>query len=401
MQTEARVGEMALNSTHGGVVVVAQQKRSLQHQQSQIGTVSQLLAGGVAGAVSKTCTAPLARLTILFQVQGMHSDVVMLRKASILHEASRIVREEGFRAFWKGNLVTIAHRLPYSSISFYAFERYKNLLQNVLVIENQRENVGVDVFIRLVGGGLAGITAASVTYPLDLVRTRLAAQTNVTYYRGIWHALHTITREEGASGLYKGLGATLLGVGPNLAISFSVYDSLRSHWKSQRPDDSTVLVSLACGSVSGIASSTGDPIQFSQLAGLRVYYSRYASQLCFLSHPSPVILGPFKFHRSYVKDTWLQEKESFLLRFCFMSSMVTFPLDLVRRRMQLEGAGGRARVYTTGLFSTFGYIIRAEGLRGLYRGILPEYFKVVPSIGIVFMTYEKMKQILSDTPANG
>lgn len=69
--------------------------------------------------------------------------------------------------------------------------------------------------------------------------------------------------------------------------------------------------------------------------------------------------------------------------------------------MQLEGAGGRARVYTTGLFSTFGYIIRAEGLRGLYRGILPEYFKVVPSIGIVFMTYEKMKQILSDTPANG
>ncbi|KAI8540018.1 hypothetical protein RHMOL_Rhmol09G0228400 [Rhododendron molle] len=319
MQTEDRVGEMALNSSHGGVVVVAQQKRSLQHQQSQIGTVSQLLAGGVAGAV-----------------QGMRSDVVMLRKASILHEASRIVREEGFRAFWKGNLVTIAHRLPYSSISFYAFERYKNMLQNVLVIENQRENVGVDVFIRLVGGGLAGITAASVTYPLDLVRTRLAAQTNVTYYRGILHALRTITREEGASGLYKGLGATLLGVGPNLAISFSVYDSLRSYWKSQRPDDSTVLVSLACGSVSGIASSTA-----------------------------------------------------------------TFPLDLMRRRMQLEGAGGRARVYTTGLFSTFGYIIRAEGLRGLYRGILPEYLKVVPSIGIVFMTYEKMKQILSDIPANG
>lgn len=62
----------------------------------------------------------------------MHSDVVMLRKASILHEASRIVREEGFRAFWKGNLVTIAHRLPYSSISFYAFERYKNVGTYVL-----------------------------------------------------------------------------------------------------------------------------------------------------------------------------------------------------------------------------------------------------------------------------
>lgn len=57
----------------------------------------------------------------------MHSDVATLSKASIWHEASRIVNEEGFRAFWKGNLVTIAHRLPYSSVNFYAYERYKNV----------------------------------------------------------------------------------------------------------------------------------------------------------------------------------------------------------------------------------------------------------------------------------
>jgi hypothetical protein len=142
MQTEARrvgvmvetgPGQRVLNSGHGAVVVeggasrkFVTQPRSL-HQQSQIGTISQLLAGGVAGAVSKTCTAPLARLTILFQVQGMHSDASTMRKASIWREASRISSEEGFRAFWKGNLVTIAHRLPYSSISFYAFERYKNV----------------------------------------------------------------------------------------------------------------------------------------------------------------------------------------------------------------------------------------------------------------------------------
>lgn len=56
----------------------------------------------------------------------MHSDVA-LNKASIFREASRIVHEEGFRAFWKGNLVTIAHRLPYSSISFCAYESYKHV----------------------------------------------------------------------------------------------------------------------------------------------------------------------------------------------------------------------------------------------------------------------------------
>lgn len=69
--------------------------------------------------------------------------------------------------------------------------------------------------------------------------------------------------------------------------------------------------------------------------------------------------------------------------------------------MQLEGAAGRARVYNSGLFGTFRHIVRTEGFRGLYRGILPEYCKVVPSVGIVFMTYEILKSFLSGTPDDG
>ncbi|KAK8512326.1 hypothetical protein V6N13_097021 [Hibiscus sabdariffa] len=355
MNVEARVGvvveggQRALNSAHGTVVdagarkfLQQQQQQQQQHGHSskqdlnpQLGTIQQLLAGGIAGAFSKTCTAPLARLTILFQVQGMHSDVSALNKACIWREASRIINEEGFRAFWKGNLVTIAHRLPYTAVNFYAYERYKSFLQSNLCLESQKGRAYADIGVHFVGGGLAGMTAASATYPLDLVRTRLAAQRNTIYYRGIWHAFQTICRDEGFFGLYKGLGATLLGVGPSIAISFSVYESLRSYWQLQRPYDSTIMVSLACGSLSGIASSTA-----------------------------------------------------------------TFPIDLVRRRMQLEGAAGRARIYKTGLVGTFRHIIHSEGLRGLYRGILPEYYKVVPGVGIVFMTYETLKMLLSSFPTS-
>lgn len=63
--------------------------------------------------------------------------------------------------------------------------------------------------------------------------------------------------------------------------------------------------------------------------------------------------------------------------------------------MQLEGAAGKARVYNSGLLGTFRHIIYTEGFQGLYRGILPEYYKVVPGVGIVFMTYETLKSCLS------
>ncbi|CAI0427352.1 unnamed protein product [Linum tenue] len=329
---EARVGvvveggQRALNSAaaaaHGTVVDAGAflqqhgqshskpQPSSFSRQQSQVGSVQHMLAGGIAGAFSKTCTAPMARLTILFQIQGMHADVTALSRPSIWREACRIVNEEGFRAFWRGNLVTIAHRVPYSAVNFYAYEQYKAFLQSLFGLERQGGNSTADVAARFLGGGLAGITAASATYPLDLVRTRLAAQ----------------------------------GVGPNLAIGFCVYESLKSFWESQRPNcvwsnvrpnDSKTMVSLGCGSLSGIAASTA-----------------------------------------------------------------TFPIDLVRRRMQLEGAGGQARVYTGGLVGAFGQIIKNEGLRGFYRGILPEYYKVVPGVGIVFMTYETLKTVLSGPPSS-
>jgi Mitochondrial carrier protein len=49
-------------------------------------------------------------------------------------------------------------------------------------------------------------------YPLDLLRTRLAAQTTSSYYSGITRSLATIVRDEGFGGLYRGLGATLIQV---------------------------------------------------------------------------------------------------------------------------------------------------------------------------------------------
>ncbi|KAK1396839.1 hypothetical protein POM88_006702 [Heracleum sosnowskyi] len=86
-----------------------------------------------------------------------------------MREGLPIINEEGFRAFWKGNLVTITHRLPYTAVNFYSYERYKTLLKSFTDLNGHSANVGSDIFVHFLGGGLAGITIASATYPLDLV----------------------------------------------------------------------------------------------------------------------------------------------------------------------------------------------------------------------------------------
>lgn len=53
------------------------------------------------------------------------------------------------------------------------------LLQMIPGLESHRENMTTNLCVHFIGGGLAGITAASATYPLDLVRTRLAAQVRI------------------------------------------------------------------------------------------------------------------------------------------------------------------------------------------------------------------------------
>ena len=79
------------------------------------------------------------------------------------------------------------------------------------------------------------LDGALQAYPLDLVRTRLAAQTTTHYYKGIWHALTTIVKDEGLFGLYRGLGATLTQVAPSLAMNYCAYETLRSYWMSYEP----------------------------------------------------------------------------------------------------------------------------------------------------------------------
>lgn len=81
--------------------------------------------------------------------------------------------------------------LKFESVSLFCI-----LLQllHIYLGENHRGNTSADLFVHFVGGGLSGITSATATYPLDLVRTRLAAQviTNYRYLKIFGAQLHAL-----------------------------------------------------------------------------------------------------------------------------------------------------------------------------------------------------------------
>lgn len=85
-----------------------------------------------------------------------------------------IARTEGFKSLWKGNGVTIVHRIPYSAANFWTYEKVNELWKEYAPAGGPL-SYG-DVSRRLVAGGTAGLVACTIAYPLDLIRTRLAAQ---------------------------------------------------------------------------------------------------------------------------------------------------------------------------------------------------------------------------------
>jgi solute carrier family 25 phosphate transporter 23/24/25/41 len=84
--------------------------------------VASFMAGGLAGAVSRTVVSPLERLKILFQVQSVGRDAYQM---SIWKALAKMWREEGFKGFMAGNGTNCIRIVPYSAVQFGAFNFYK------------------------------------------------------------------------------------------------------------------------------------------------------------------------------------------------------------------------------------------------------------------------------------
>jgi len=141
------------------------------------------LAGGIAGAVSRTVTAPLDRIKVL--MQASHGKDALRFVSSM----KQIYVSSGVKGFWRGNGVNCIKLFPETAIRFYVYE----FLRAGLNIDTHH----ADVLTRFVTGSVAGLVSQTMIYPLEVIKTRIALS-EPGLYSGMWDVVKTTVRREGA-----------------------------------------------------------------------------------------------------------------------------------------------------------------------------------------------------------
>ncbi|KZW03777.1 mitochondrial carrier [Exidia glandulosa HHB12029] len=305
-----------------------------QHHGNDIGSsmaLKFLFAGGIAGAVSRTATAPFDRLKVFLITRPPDlggttvAEVSTKGTRALLGAARQIYVEAGIRGFWVGNGLNIIKIFPESAIKFFSYESSKRFFaRHWDRVDDPSQISGTS---RFMSGGFGGLTSQLAIYPIETVKTQMMSST-----AGAGNLLPSMRRLWAIGGVrafYTGLTIGLVGVFPYSAIDMSTFEALKlAHIRSTGQPEPSVLALLAYGSISGSVGATS-----------------------------------------------------------------VYPLNLVRTRLQASGSPGHPQLYT-GIWDVVKRTYATDGWKGFYRGLVPTLAKVVPAVSISYVVYEHSKRRL-------
>eukprot|EP00760_Papus_ankaliazontas_P022915 PhM_4_TR19071/c0_g1_i4/m.70450/K05863/SLC25A4S, ANT; solute carrier family 25 (mitochondrial adenine nucleotide translocator), member 4/5/6/31 len=292
---------------------------------------SDLLIGGAIGAVSKTIMAPVERIKLLLQTMDSNPDIV----------SGKVERYKGI-----GDCFTRV----YADQGAKAFWR-GNLVNCLRYAPQQGSALAFNDFLgglfpkydnntqfwqslgsKLFSGGLAGAVANTICYPFDFARTRLASDVKKGggQFNGIFDCIATTVRQQGITGLYTGWSVTVAGSFIYRAGQLGMFKQIQD-MNPYKKDKGTL----------GVMSSF-----------VAVTVARTA-------------VMPFN-----------------------------YPFDTIRRRMMLQSEKPVAERLYKGSFHCAGAIFKKEGLKGMYKGMVPEIFRGVGG-SVVVVGYDRVKEIFN------
>jgi len=299
---------------------------------SAIDFLKDFLAGGISGAIAKTCTAPIERVKLIIQTQDANPRIIsgeIPRYTGIGNCFSRVASEQGIGAFWRGNLVNIMRYFPTQAFNF----AFKDTIKAMFPKFSPKTNFAGFFAVNMASGGLAGALSLCIVYPLDYARTRLASDvgSGQRAFSGLSDCLiKTAKGPSGVMGLYNGFGVSVIGIFPFRGTYFGVNDTLVAMNPYQKEKGIVGLASkFACAQTAALAAA-------------------YAS----------------------------------------------YPFDTVRRRLQMQSEKPPEEWVYKGTMDCFGKIIKDEGAMALFKGAGANALRTVGS-ALVLVMYGEIKDMLS------
>lgn len=215
------------------------------------------LAGGVSGAVAKTATAPIERVKLLIQTQDANPKIIsgeVKRYTGIADCFSRVTKEQGFGAFWRGNMTNIIRYFPTQAFNFAFKDSIKAMFPKV----DKNKDFASFFLINMASGGLAGAGSLLIVYPLDYARTRLASDVGAgkQQFNGLADCLKKTVASSGIKGLYNGVGVSVVGIIPYRGTYFGLFDTLSGYNPYQKDENGFLRAGskFGCAQVSAISA---------------------------------------------------------------------------------------------------------------------------------------------------
>eukprot|EP01135_Chromosphaera_perkinsii_P000872 Nk52_evm35s152 gene=Nk52_evmTU35s152 len=283
-----------------------------------------LVTGGTSATLLRTALAPLERIRIILQVQDASHQISYsnknIRYGGMLGCLWRIPREQGVAAFWRGNIPGILTYFPTHVVSFVS----NGWLRGLFLPPNTtyRHDWGRYMCGQLLVGGMAGVLALPIVYPLGFARTRMAADMgsnrkggNRRLFSGMFNCIRTVVIYDGLKGLYRGMLPSICWIFVHRAIHLGGFQIVKesSYWKAIRQ-----------------RSKSQHRTDF-------IWRMREIGEVLVMAHGVTTLAG-----------------------------LVAYPLDTVSRRLMLQSAV-KNPIYN-GMRECIAHTFRHEGLRGFLKG---------------------------------
>lgn len=301
-------------------------------ESNAMGFLIDFVAGGTSGAIAKTCTAPIERVKLIIQTQDANPRIM----------SGEIPRYTGigncFSRIVSEQGVQAFWRGNFTNILRYfptqAFNfAFKDIIKKLFPKADPNTEFFKFFMINMASGGLAGAGSLMIVYPLDYARTRLASDvgSGKKTFNGLTDCLTKTYSKSGFGGLYNGFGVSVMGIIPYRGVYFGFYDTLSAKNPYRKSENKLVQLSSKFAVAQFTAISAG-----------------YAS----------------------------------------------YPLDTVRRRLQMQSEKPKAEWTYAGTLDCFGKIFKQEGFTAFFKGAGANALRTVGS-AMVLVLYDEIKELIA------